>query len=43
MAGDAPLVLGLTMLLTIVSLLPPGSAAAVMGIAALALTVIGWR
>jgi CAAX protease family protein len=41
--GEAPIVLALTALLTIVSFLPPGGAAATAGGTAFALTVIAWR
>jgi uncharacterized protein len=41
--GEGPIVLALTALLTIVSLLSPGRAAAAAGLAAFALTVIAWK
>lgn len=41
--GEKPIVLALTALLTIVSLLSPGRAAAAAGLAAFALTVIAWK
>ena len=41
--GETPIVLALTVLLTIVSLVPPGGAATAAGGAALALTVIAWK
>jgi membrane protease YdiL (CAAX protease family) len=41
-AREAPIVLALTALLTIVSVLPPGSTVAVAGLAALVLTVVAW-
>jgi membrane protease YdiL (CAAX protease family) len=40
---ETPIVLALTGLLTIVSLVPPGLAATAAGVAALALTVLGWK
>jgi hypothetical protein len=44
MCGQTPIVLALTALLTIVSLVQPGSAAAAAaGTAAFALTVIAWK
>ena len=41
--GEAPIVVALTVLLTIVSLVPPGGAAIAAGVAAFALTVIAWQ
>ena len=41
--SDAPIVLALLALLTIVSLVPPGGAATAAAMAALALTVVAWK
>lgn len=41
--GEAPIVLALTALLTVVSLVPSGGATAAGGVAAFALTVIAWK
>ena len=41
--GEAPIVLALTVLLTIVSLVPPSGAATAAGVAALVCTVIAWK
>ena len=41
--GEAPIVLWLTALLTIVSLVPPSGAATAAGLAAFAFTILAWR
>src|SRR5262245_10107102 len=41
--GEAPIVLALTALLTIVSLVPPSGAAAAAAVAVLSLTLVAWR
>ena len=41
--GEAPIVVALTALLTIVSLVPPGGVAIAAGVAAFALTVMAWQ
>ena len=41
--GDAPIVLALIALMTLVSLVPPGGAATAAAVAAFAFTVVAWR